>query len=176
MKLNPALAYADAVADTQNDCHLHLPRLKAEAHGTVLELGTRKGLSTSALLCGVEEKGGQVWSVDINPECAEVFAGHPQWHFIHADSTDECAIRRAGLPLPLDVLFIDTAHTYRHTLKELMLWGPCVRAGGVILLHDTDDPLFPMAVRRAVYRFAQLFYKPRLYFFEGCYGLGMVRC
>jgi predicted O-methyltransferase YrrM len=38
----------------------------------------------------------------------------------------------------IDVLFIDTDHTYRQTLKELVKFAPWVRDNGVIILHDTE--------------------------------------
>jgi Methyltransferase domain len=113
----------------------------------VLELGVRGGNSTVALLAGLEERGGTLWSVDIDPACAEVFAGHPQWRFVLADSRDESAVVGAGLPAEVDVLFIDTIHTFEQVRDELDLWGDRVRQGGVIFFHDTDP--FP-DIRRAI--------------------------
>ncbi len=36
----------------------------------------------------------------------------------------------------IDHLFIDTAHTYEQTLKELQRFEPQVKNGGVTTLHD----------------------------------------
>jgi hypothetical protein len=121
-----------------SDIQRHLPRIRRWSHGNVLELGVRGGNSTAALLAGVEDAGGTVWSVDVDPRCGDVFAGHPQWHFVHADSRDVAALREAGLPERIDVLFIDTLHEYEQTRSELALWGPAVRPGGRILLHDVE--------------------------------------
>jgi predicted O-methyltransferase YrrM len=108
----------------------------------VVELGTRTGVSTTALLAGVEARGGQVISVDIE-ECGHLFQ-HPQWTFIGSDS------RNSELPAglaPVDVLLIDTEHTYEICSAELALWTPHMRPGGVVLLHDPET--FP-GVRRAI--------------------------
>lgn len=113
----------------------------------MLELGVRGGNSTAALLAGLEERGGRLWSVDVDPECRNVFRGHPQWRFVLADSRDVPEVVAAGLPAQLDVLFIDTIHTYEQVRDELAVWGERVRKGGVILFHDTDS--FP-EIRRAV--------------------------
>jgi hypothetical protein len=92
---------------------------------------------------GVERHGGHVWSVDINAECGALYAGHPAWTFVLADSLDAAAIHAAGVPEQLDVLFVDTLHDYEQVKGELGMWGSCVRPGGCILVHDTDT--FPGA-------------------------------
>lgn len=135
------------VAAAPSDIQQHLPRLRKEAHGTVLELGVRGGSSTVALLAGLEERGGVLWSVDIDPASAAIFADHAQWRFVLADSRDERPVVDAGLPSELDVLFIDTLHTYEQVRDELAVWGDRVASGGVILFHDTDS--YP-PIRRAI--------------------------
>lgn len=138
--------YAD-VAAVPSDIQAHLPRLRSEARGTVLELGVRGGNSTAALLAGVEAHGGAVWSVDVDDASASIFDGHPQWRFVLADSRDVAAVEAHGLTGELDVLFVDTLHTYEQVRGELRAWGDRVRAGGVLLFHDTDS--FP-EIRRAI--------------------------
>jgi hypothetical protein len=135
------------IAAESSDIKRHLPRLRREARGTVLELGVRGGSSTVALLAGLEERGGMLWSVDIDPASAAVFPGHGQWRFVLADSCDERPVAEAGLPDELDVLFIDTIHTYEQVREELAVWGHRVIDGGVILFHDTDS--YP-EIRRAI--------------------------
>jgi glycosyltransferase involved in cell wall biosynthesis len=137
----------------------HLPRLEATAHGNVLELGCREGVSTSALLAGVEKNGGFVWSVDIDPEYSGVWEGHPQWKFILSDAADAAKITAAGVPSELDLIFVDTGsgeksdvHTFEQTEKELAQWGLRTNPnGGKIILHDTET--FP-GVKKAALAFA----------------------
>jgi hypothetical protein len=115
----------------------------------VVELGTRSGVSTAALLAAVEHVGGYLWAVDITPMAIPLaISGHPQFlpmigdDLLLAPKIPEC-----------DVLFVDTSHHYRHTLAELEAYMPKVRR--VALFHDTtverpegapaDDPPFPVA-------------------------------
>jgi hypothetical protein len=148
-----------------SDIRHHLPRLRHLARGTVLELGVRSGISTTALLAGVEDHGGTLWSVDIDPASAEVFAGHPDWRFVLADSRDTSALAAAGLPNDLDVLFVDTIHTFEQVRDELAMWGDRVRPGGVIVFHDTD--LFP-EIRPAISAWCDQRRVPVLYLARSC--------
>jgi len=159
----------ERVSREGSDIQDHLARLRASAQGTVLELGVRGGNSTAALLAGIEERGGALWSVDIDPNCAILFEGHPQWHFVRADSRDEAAVSAAGLPDELDVLFVDTLHTYEQVRDELGVWGDRVVAGGVILFHDTDS--FP-EIRRAIEEWCRTRGVPYR-FLGGSNGLGI---
>ena len=123
-----------------SDIRDHLPVLRQHATGwqfpRVLELGTREGNSTAAFLTAVE-KTGWVWSIDINPpQVPDEWHSLPCWRFLQADDLSPQA--RAWAPPVVEVLFIDTSHEYAHTLTELRVYGPRVRPGGVILLHDTE--------------------------------------
>jgi predicted O-methyltransferase YrrM len=153
-----------------SDVQSHLTTLFDCAHGAVLELGVRAGISTTALLAGVEAHGGHVWSVD-RDDCAPVWAGHAQWSFIQADSLDEA---RIIVPAVLDVLWIDTEHTEERTIAELRAWGGHVRPGGVILLHDTDDSSTYPGVRNAISVYCSTRNLTPLYM-PGSYGLGVIR-
>ncbi len=155
---------------TWSDMQAHLPTLYEAARGNVLELGVRAGVSTSALLTGVVDHGGHVWSVD-RDDCGAVFTPHPDWTFIQADSCDATIT----VPEVLDCLFIDTEHTADRTYRELMLWGPRVKVGGVILLHDTDDGSTYPGVRDAMEAWClERALTPE--YRSGSYGLGVIRC
>lgn len=132
----------------QSDIQHHLPVLFSLAKGHVVELGTRSGVSTAALLAGVERHGGRVVSVDVDPNSAQVAAGHPQWSFIQASSTDLTTRGKAGGPI--DLLLIDTIHTYGHVAAELEVWSSAMSPGGSICVHDTET--FP-GVRVAIEEF-----------------------
>lgn len=158
-----------------SDVQAHLPRLYKAAHGNVVELGVRHGKSTSALLAGVETHGGTLWSIDNDPACATVFAGHPLWRFAHTDSESVKHLTSLGMPTPVDVLFIDTEHTYDKTLRELLAWYPIMRKGGRIFLHDTDDGMTYPGVRRTIYEFCTT-YKLMYWLYPESYGLGEIEC
>lgn len=154
-----------------SDIQAHLGTLFDAARGNVLELGVRAGISTTALLAGVEAHGGHVWSVD-RDDCSPVWAGHPQWTCIQADSLE--AVKQLRGLGNLGCLFIDTEHTETRTIAELEVWGPLVRKGGAILLHDTDDPSTFPGVRNAIEAYcAARGLTPR--YQEGSYGLGVIQ-
>lgn len=101
----------------------------------ILELGTRTGESTIALLLAAKELDGRVTSVDIDScedakEKVKKFELEPYWKFIQ---TDDLTLK---WDQQIDHLFIDTSHTYEHTLLEFKKFEPFVRKGGLITLHD----------------------------------------
>src|SRR6185312_15211221 len=106
------LRYLDGRGDKLNygcDIRIHLPLLRFLAKGNVLEIGTRKSAcSTGALLCGIHENGGHLYSVDLEIEspCSGVFEGDEQWTFIKGDSCNDYEHIMRCIPRPLDLLFI----------------------------------------------------------------------
>lgn len=143
-------------AATPSDINQHLRtfvqtcvHLNAKA---VIELGVRWGTSTIAWLYGLSQTDGRLWSVDVSPKPD---LEDRRWTFIQGDDLEPGVVLQT--PSNVDVVFIDTTHSYEQTLAELELYIPKVRDGGRVLLHDTevetpegvvDDPPFP--VMRAV--------------------------
>lgn len=163
---------------TQSDIQHHLGLLFSLARGNVLELGTRGGVSTCALLAGVEQHGGHVYSIDIE-DCSVSLPPHPQWTFIQGDSTDVQLCARLANSLmstveyddyAINLLLIDTFHAYEQTQAELALWGPYVAPGGSICLHDIET--FP-GVRRAAREFAEAQGWPITYILP-CHGMAVI--
>lgn len=101
----------------------------------ILELGTRTGESTVALLEAAKKIGGNVTSIDID-SCLDakklVTSVHLEdcWNFIQGD---DLAVKWDG---EIDHLFIDTSHTYEQTIAELTKFVPFVKPGGIVTLHD----------------------------------------
>jgi len=167
-----------------SDIGLHLPYLhqRAKDAKVALELGVRNGCSTAALLCGLEDSDGHLWSVDVDPPAppANGWVDDPRWTFIHGDDMGAEIIEQT--PDEIDLLFIDSSHRYTHTLAELQTYGPRVQVGGVILLHDTELEVAPLSVqdedkgfpvRRAIQDWCRSrFLTPE--WREGCYGLGVI--
>lgn len=123
----------------------------------MVELGVRWGASTTAFIAAVEgHEDGFVWSCDVKPFWREVggkwdgpsplvyLENHPQWSFNLGDD-----IELNPLAPPCNLLFIDTSHTYEHTLVELEHYFPKVTPGGYICMHDIYNPNYP-GVMRAV--------------------------
>jgi cephalosporin hydroxylase len=128
-----------------SDIQHHLPLLYSLARGNVLELGTRTGVSTAALLAGVEARGGHVVSMDID-DCSNLYAGHPQWTFVQGSSIDPQAQEQV-CEGPIQLLLCDTEHNVGQVAAELAAWSPRMAPGGTICVHDIET--FP-GVRRAV--------------------------
>jgi hypothetical protein len=128
--------------DGFTDVHHHLPRLREAARGNVLEIGVRYGISTTALLLGVETHGGHVWSVDIDP--CPVFMGHPQWTFLNQDSVKDSRHLLAILPAQLDLCFIDGDHSYEAVLSDLENYG---RRAKIVMVHDANTVQNPQVFK-----------------------------
>ena len=171
----------DEVAATPSDIYLHLPRfvdmVKQSGAKTVIELGTRTGVSTIAWLYALEQTGGHLWSVDIDAK--PPIGDYPHWTFIQGDDCKpEVQIQ---LPHQADIVFIDTSHHYEHTLRELRGYRSFVKKGGLMVLHDTElpvpegapasDPVYP--VKRAVEQFISETGFRWLNIPE-CWGLGII--
>ena len=154
---------------TASDIQHHLPLLFSLARGDVLELGTRSGVSTAALLAGVELRGGHVYSVDTDPHSAQVAAGHPQWTFTQGDSTAPQTVATFG-NLQFTLCLVDTLHRTDHVAAELALWAPHMAPGGTICIHDTET--FP-GVRVAVDTFCREHNWPVTYVLP-CNGMAVV--
>jgi predicted O-methyltransferase YrrM len=142
--LQPLYAYVQQDSDMQP----HLERLydltleiKAKA---VVELGTRYGMSTAALCHGAAVTGGHVYAVDI--QCRKPFLA-PNFSFIQGDDLNPYVL--GLIPDTIDLLFIDTMHTLRQTVRELEVYGERVRPGGLVVCHDTCE----IGVRMALWDF-----------------------
>jgi hypothetical protein len=133
-----------------------------------MEIGVRSGVSTSALLAGIEAHGGHLYSFDLN-HC-DVFHGHQQWTFTQGDSIGEADKIKQVIPSELDVLFVDGDHTYEGALADLNNFGPLAKR---IFVHDTDAPDFP-GVRRAVDEFAK-HAKRQVTYHSGSYGMAEIQ-
>lgn len=173
-------ARLEAWSDIQGHLEFMREAVAGYAEPVVIELGVRSGNSTSAFLAGAAGNGGHLWSADRNPpDVPASWRDLPQWHFLQSDDMHPAAAQ--WLPAACDVLFIDTSHAYEHTLAELRLYVPRVRAGGMVLMHDThwsagdgelEDPAGPVA--RALDEFcagAGLSWEDR----PGSYGMGVIR-
>jgi predicted O-methyltransferase YrrM len=169
----------ERVCRTPSDIWEHLPTLLSLVHRLraehVIELGTRSGVSTTALLYALEATGGRLTSIDIDP--APDIPPSDHWTFIQGDDLDPTVV--AGLD-EADLIFIDTSHEYLQTLRELNVYVNLIRKPGLIVLHDTElerplgcpaRPRFP--VKTAVTEFCdenayQWSNDPR------CFGLGII--
>lgn len=140
----------------------------------VIELGVRGGESTVALLEGVQKTGGRLISVDIEP-CPEAramissygLAG--SWQFVMADDVD---FGRRWTSGTVDMVFVDTSHQYEHTKREIEVYEPILRPGGVMAFHDTT--LFRDGVLTPILEFLKAHPDYGFENLENCNGLGIM--
>ncbi|KKK51576.1 hypothetical protein LCGC14_3113550, partial [marine sediment metagenome] len=124
----------------------HMVRLFEEVMASeptlIVELGIGWGssshaLGTSAGLCGAEMIG-----VDLNP-CPRL---HNRVRFVQSDDLEYAKAWTRG-PI-IDVLMIDTNHTYDQTENEVRAWLPHLRPRCKIMFHDTNaQPHFEAVAR-----------------------------
>lgn len=132
MSHNPEQIYSIYGQDHGQDFFEYMPYCKAVGRGIVLEIGVRGGVSTAAFLLS---KAEEVYSVDIDPRCAELYKGHEKWTFIYSDSKDHVTVRSA-FPSSIDILFVDGDHSYEGLKADLDNYHDHVKPGGLILVHD----------------------------------------
>jgi predicted O-methyltransferase YrrM len=141
----------------------------------IVELGTRTGNSSLTLLAAAKSVGGRVLSMDIQPcEVARErvasagLAGY--WTFRHAD---DLGVPDSEIPDPIDLLFIDTRHTYNQLSAELKIYTSHLRPGSWIAIHDyVSFPGMTRAVRDWVASAAR---SVRFYTFANQNGLALIR-
>jgi predicted O-methyltransferase YrrM len=112
----------------------------------ILELGVRGGISSITLNEAASKIGGHVHSIDID-RC------EPAENKLKKLQLDQNWIFQQGDDIEigekwnkeLDFIFIDTSHSYNHTLKELEIFEPFLVSNGFITFHDTRE--FPGVLR-----------------------------
>jgi tetratricopeptide (TPR) repeat protein len=121
----------EAACATPSDINEHLPTLYALARGCrhVTEMGTRTGVSTTALLLARPEVL-VCYDLVRQPQVdrLEALAGRTEFVFRQED------VLGADIE-PTDLLFIDTLHTYEQLREELRLHAE--KARKYVVLHDT---------------------------------------
>src|SRR5947209_1236539 len=134
---NPVLAEAlGRWATAASDIHDHLPTIFGETVAVrprlIVELGTREGISTRALLAAAEISDAHVLSIDI-ADCSRINLPaqlRARWTSVCADDVafagQPFAAFCAGCNSPpfADVIFFDTSHAYDHTRAEIEKWMP----------------------------------------------------
>lgn len=99
---------------------------------TIVELGVQTGRSTAHFACGAPN--ARVIGIDIELwDMDEILQRCPNIKLIKKPSQD---VDLKTQPGPIDILFIDSDHSYEQVKKEWELYRPLMRPGGVILVDD----------------------------------------
>lgn len=135
-------------AHDQVDIAHHMPFLEdlASRAAVIVEVGCGHGNgSTRAFARGLERstrEGKMFISVDADPVRPQVRPTLPYWRVIHGKSekvSTAGAVRLAlGPQQTVDILFIDTDHTYEQLRQELGIWSLLVAHTSTLwVFHDT---------------------------------------
>lgn len=105
--------------------------------GKILEIGIDKAGSTFCLAVG--NPYGNAFSMDIVPEVCQnaraiaVSHGVSNLTVLHEDSLKA---KSALFECPLDLLMLDSWHSFDQVYREYVLYRPFVKNGGIILFDD----------------------------------------
>ena len=184
------VVYLRERVQTPSDINEHLEllyNLVTETNAQkIVELGVRGGNSTCALVIAASQIGGFVTSVDHGrgseysrePSTSDALnrtfslitdkldlGGY--WSLVIKDDLEFAR----EYDDEINVLMIDTSHSYEQTKKELATWGDKVVSGGYIIIHDTAS--FPEQ-NKAIWEF--LDENPLSDYVEhkNCNGLGII--
>jgi len=122
----------------------------------IVDFGTGHGKSAASLALACTQ--GHVYTFDpgfpyINQTCTEDEYEAETIKFIEDSGAKNFTFTRESSlekewDQEIDVLNIDSDHTYETTKKELDRWLPMVKSGGYVFLHDWEHPRCP-GVRQA---------------------------
>jgi predicted O-methyltransferase YrrM len=146
---------------TENQMAHLLAAVKDTEEGAIAEIGSYRGETTR---CLAQATNRAVFAVDpyIGYGGAEEEYGRFKLRIAglrnvtHLKMTSGEAAR-AWNRGPISLVFIDAVHDYVNARYDISVWSDLVVTGGIIALHDTDDPRFPGS-RRAAFEAAKRFH------------------
>lgn len=109
----------------------------------IVETGLSHGFSTQIFCEAAKLIGAKVVTYDIEdfPETrgriGELGLSFV-WQFIQQDSVEGGREWREG---KIDLLFLDSNHATNHVKEELKVWIPHLSENGIVLVHDTYNPV-----------------------------------
>jgi len=126
--------------------------------GVIVEIGSWKGKSTICLGIGsMENNRNKIIAIDPHTSHCEKLKTYLYENEVSTFSEFQKNIKQAKIdhliePIvdfsfnavhqvnkSIDLIFIDGSHKYEDVLKDLQMFFPKVREGGVIAFHDTND-------------------------------------
>jgi predicted O-methyltransferase YrrM len=139
---------------TVNEGKLLYDLAKKVKNGTIVEIGSWKGRSTSCLALGSKAGfGAKVYAIDPHtgsPEHQEAFKGNVWTFDIFKENMKSVGVNDVVVPIlqlaheasktfnqKISLIFIDGAHEYEDVRKDFEDWFYKVEDGGIIALHDT---------------------------------------
>ena len=119
-----------------------LKRLSDIKNPVILELGVNRGRSTKIFFDHINNKGGQLFSIDIR-DCSNAITSS-KWNFFQCNDLDVNLILKKFpvIEKGIDLLFIDSYHEPNHVKTLLNIWYYYLKKDGLIYLDDTESYLY----------------------------------
>lgn len=128
-------------------------------NSTIVDFGTGWGKSAASLALSAPKSTvytfdlGDVYCLQRNVEDHKEYAKkvHEYLDKCGAGNVEFSINSSLSIPWdkPIDVLNIDSDHTYETAKKEINRWIPFVKPGGFVFFHDYEHPRYP-GVRQAI--------------------------
>ncbi len=115
---------------------------RVKGYVTLVELGCHYGAASLHFLRGGNgffTAGTKAHGIDVVERLKDNPKYNEHFRFYHGRS-DHLAFVAFFEDASIDVLLIDSDHSYKTTADEFSLWSPKVKPGGLILFDDIDAP------------------------------------
>jgi predicted O-methyltransferase YrrM len=129
---------------------------------SVVELGCFAGWSSAHLALGLKasRSGGRLFCVDYRQDYLDATMANLGRHGLADVTTPVLGLSHepavlVALPKSLDLVFIDTSHSYPATRDEILAYAPRLSPTGVFVLHDS---ISANGVRRSIVELADGFH------------------
>ena len=131
-----------------------LAEKKAHKKAVFVEVGSWKGHSSCVIASVLKKQGGELYCVDhwkgspgvfhhgLETDCFQTFRNNIREckleKYIHPLEMDSYTASKIFKDEIADFIFIDADHRYKNILKDLKLWYPKVKKGGILCGHDCE--------------------------------------
>lgn len=126
-------------------CKDFMTFLSIHAKGNTLQMGMcEKACGITALLYGLEQRGGHLWTV--TPFALDLlkippFFNHPQWTLIEGEPLEYEFVRTGGVPEEIDLFYLNPSKDKLDTMLTLKCWGHSLKTTGLIIVSNVKaDP------------------------------------
>ena len=139
-----------------------------KSNGPIIEIGSFQGESTICLARGAKAAGQEVWAIDPHYllNCPSMITyltlknNLKEFDNVHILVNESARIRYMFPDCQWSgMLFIDGAHDYENVARDLDLYLPVLKPGGLIAVHDCN-PVYPgimKAVRERIFDLPECF-------------------
>ena len=108
-------------------------KIKGLKNPKILEFGVQRGYSTKRFLDLINNRGGRLYSVDID-DCSNI-SKNSKWKFIRSRD-DNFEFIKKNIPKKLDVIFLDSLHEAEHVQKMVYYYYKFLNKNGLFFIDD----------------------------------------